>query len=335
MLIKPATLPTRTAHPGRFSLLMGYGYINIFHRNFMNYTKPAVAIQDQVNTLKARGLVINDDALAARYLSNVSYYRLRAYTYPFQDNADPNHPFRVKVTFEQIIELYTFDRKLRLLLLDAIERIEIAFRTQIVYQWAMNHGSHWHTNPSLYKDTVQFAKHISSLSKEINRSNEAFIKHYSQTYTKPKEPPSWMSLEVSSLGLLSLMFLNLKKGSEKKAVTKHFGITDVNIMQNWIHAFCGIRNICAHHGRIWNRRLTTHIKLPYNTISVFPDTTGVYNYKLYAAVCCMEYVMRLINPESTFKKKLFDLIDNRPNLFEEKEMGFAENWRDDPFWQIP
>lgn len=298
----------------------------------MIYSKPAVSIADQITTLKSRGLIINDDKLAEDYLANISYYRLRAYTYPFQDNNDPQHPFVTKITFEEIIELYTFDRRLRLLLMDAIERIEIAFRTQIVYQWAMTNGSHWHTDPILYKDNVRFAEHISSLRKEIARSNEAFIKHYNSRYTKPKEPPAWMSLEVTSLGLLSLMFLNLKKSPEKKAVARHFGLTDVVIMQNWIHAFCGIRNICAHHGRLWNRRLTTHIKLPYNTINEFPETGNVYNYKLYAALCCMEYVLRIISPESSFKAKLMDLVNNCPMPQNEKEMGFPPDWRSDPFW---
>ena len=107
----------------------------------MNYSKPAITIQDQIAKLKARGLRFDDEALAESYLSNISYYRLRAYTYPFQDNNDPDHPFKVDISFEDIIKLYVFDRKLRNLLFDALEKIEISFRTQIIYNLSLIHIS--------------------------------------------------------------------------------------------------------------------------------------------------------------------------------------------------
>lgn len=181
----------------------------------MYYSKPPISFQQQIDRLKIRGLVFNSETNAILYLSNISYYRLRAYTYPFQDNCDPNHPFNVPVTFEQIIELYQFDRKLGQLIFNALEKIEIALRTQIIYQWAMAKGSHWQTNPNLYRDVIKFASQIISLQNEIKRSHETFIEHYQDTYSSPSEPPSWMSLEVSSFGLLSQIFSNLKKGNEK------------------------------------------------------------------------------------------------------------------------
>lgn len=110
----------------------------------MKYNKLPIPIPDQITKLKQRGLRITDDSLAARYLSNISYYRLRAYTYPYQDDTKTEHPFIIDVSFEDIIELYTFDRKLRLLIFDAVEKIEVALRTQIIYQWALTNGSHWH-----------------------------------------------------------------------------------------------------------------------------------------------------------------------------------------------
>lgn len=227
----------------------------------MKYIKPPIPILEQIETLKKRGLLFNDEKRAAHYLSNISYYRLRAYTYPFQDNNDENHPFVKKVSFEEIIELYVFDRQLRLLLFDGIEKIEIALRTQIIYNFSLKHGGFWHLNPSLYKDAVRFANHIDSLQKEIDRSHETFISHYKAKYTQPSEPPCWMSLEVSSMGLLSKIFQNLMQSPEKKEIAKHFGITNPAILENWMHCFCNLRNICAHHGRIWNRRLDP-VKLP-------------------------------------------------------------------------
>lgn len=298
----------------------------------MHYKKPPVTFSDQVARLKSRGLKFNIESNALLYLSNISYYRLRAYTYPFQDNSDDNHPFVVPVTFEQIIELYQFDRKLSHLVFNALEKIEIALRTQIIYQWAMTYGSHWQNIPSLYRKPVLFAKHINNLQEEINRSHETFIEHYKNNYTTPPEPPSWMSLEVSSFGLLSQIFCNLKKGKEKNAVANHFGLNDISILENWMHCFSNIRNICAHHGRLWNRRLTAHIKLPTNPQNTFITNKRIYPYKLYSALCCIQYMLNIIVPTNGFKSELIELMQQCP-FPQEKEMGFPDNWRSEILWK--
>jgi len=297
----------------------------------MKYNKPSLTISEQISALKDKGLIINDHDFAASCLSNISYYRLRAYTYPFQDNNNQNHPFIDIITFEDIIELYKFDQLLRLLLFDAFEKIEIAFRTQVIYQWAIVHGSHWQIDPSLYRSSVIFAQHIFSLQGEINRSNETFIKHYTSKYTIPSEPPSWMSLEVSSMGLLSQLFQNLKKGKPKMNVTHHFGLNDVNLLENWLHCFSNIRNVCAHHGRLWNRRFTTHIIIPTNPVFPFIEKSIIYPYKLYPSLCAMVYIINIISPGCGFKEKIKSLMNMCP-LKQEHEMGFPYSWKQDKFW---
>jgi abortive infection bacteriophage resistance protein len=134
----------------------------------MKYSKPPLSLVQQLACLKDRGLKITDEESALDYLSNISYYRLRAYTYPFQDNTVSDHPFIIPVSFDEIINLYKFDRKLSQLVFGALEKIEIALRTQIIYQWAMNNGSHWQINPAFYRDPVRFAGQIASLQSEID-----------------------------------------------------------------------------------------------------------------------------------------------------------------------
>lgn len=298
----------------------------------MPYNKPPISFSDQIAQLKARGLIFGNETEAELCLSNISYYRLRAYTYPFQDNTHPNHPFIIPVTFEEIIDLYKFDRKLSQLIFSGLEKVEIALRTQIIYQWAMVYGSHWQLDPALYRDPMKFANQINSLQTEINRSHETFIEHYKNTYTTPSEPPSWMSLEVSSFGLLSQLFSNLKKGREKIAVANHFRLSDIGILENWMLCFSNIRNICAHHGRLWNRRLTAHIKFPTNPHFDFITNKQVYPYKLYASICCIQYILNTIIPANGFKADLIALINTCP-LAQEKEMGFPVNWQLEAFWQ--
>jgi len=302
----------------------------------MKYNKIPISIENQIQKLKDRGLKFDNEKKSAHYLSNISYYRLRAYTFPFQDNENitDNQPFIVKdISFEKIIDLYVFDRKLRFLIFDAIEKIEISFRAQIINTFSITHGSHWQLDKSLFNNEDIFYKNIESLNTEIERSNETFINHYKTKYTNPLEPPCWMSLEVSSIGLISKMFRNIKKCKEKNAVTMYFGLTDFSILENWMQSFSILRNTCAHHGRIWNRRLLK-IKIPnfhkYPFISK-QTKADIYPNKLYATICCIEYFLKIISPQNTLKDKLKSLLNSCP-MKQEKEMGFPDGWDKDPFW---
>jgi len=296
----------------------------------MRYTKLPITIQEQIRLMEERGLHFGDKTRAEHYLSNISYYRLRAYTYPFQDNSDPEHPFITEVSFEQVIALYVFDRQLRLLILDAIEKIEVALRTKIIYTYALSEGSFWHHQPAMYKDALRYANHMESLQNEVDRSKETFIAHYKKKYTSPAQPPCWMALEVSSIGLLAKIYQNLRLSDEKKAVSRHFGISDVKIFENWIHCFCNLRNICAHHGRVWNRRLIP-FKIPNYTLRPFLANTRIYNNKLYAVLCGIEYILKEISPTSNFKDRLKEHVRNCP-LGQAKEMGFPVGWEKDKLW---
>lgn len=298
----------------------------------MKYCKSPLSIDDQVQLLESRGLVINNIAAAKSILSNISYYRLRAYTYPFQNNTDPTHPFVKNISFDEIIEIYSFDSKLRTLIFDKIEKIEISIRTQIIYLWSLNHGSHWQSNISLYRNSYKANALLSNLQSEIDRKSEIFITHYKNKYTVPTEPPSWMSLEVSSFGLLSQIFLQLKKGNEKWLLTKTFGLNDIGIMENWMLCLCNVRNICAHHGRLWNRRLTAVSKFPSNPRNNIANLSGVLPYKPYAVFVIIRYLLNVINPNNQFNVELMNVVDSC-NLISEKEMGFPKNWQTESFWR--
>lgn len=297
----------------------------------MNYSKPPESISAQIAKLKTRGLTFGDEAFAERCLSSISYYRFRAYTYPFQDNLDSNHRFKSPISFEDIYELYLFDRKLRSLVFGALEQIEIAIRTQIIHQWSLSYGSHWQLNGSLFRYPAGHSSLMDSMRAEIDRSTETFIDHYKTKYTSPTAPPSWMSLEVSSFSLLPRIFQNLKKGPEKRAVTAYFGLSKVEILENWMLCFSQVRNICAHHGRLWNRRLTAHVLFPTHPKHQFIRNRQLLPYKLYAVLSCMQYMMRRIGVGDEFRDDLKTLASTCP-LRQEKEMGFPKDWRSDPFW---
>lgn len=115
-------------------------------------------------------------------------------------------------------------------------------------------------------------------------------------------------------------------------MAKHFGLRDVELMENRMRSLCDIRNICAHHSRLWNWRLSTHIDFPTKPIYPFLENTQVYPYKIYSAIGVMVYLIQIINPTSTFKEKVKKLMENCP-MQQEKEMGFPKNWREEDFWK--
>jgi abortive infection bacteriophage resistance protein len=299
----------------------------------MNYSKQPLTIKEQIERLKSRGLIFNNESLAEKYLYNISYYRLRAYTHPFQNNENPDHPFIKFVSFEQIIELYVFDRRLRLLVLNAIEKIEIALRTKIVYEYSLEYGSHWYESQELYKDIQKFHDNRRLLNKEIARSSESFIKHYKNKYHKPTNPPAWMSLEVSSLGLLNKMFSNLKNSKVKKQISQEFGLPTPKLLSNWVHSLVEVRNICAHHSRLWNRRFTINVNYPQKTTFKFLENKPSRTNKLYAVLCLINYLNMIVSPKSDFVNELKILIHQR-SIASLNEMGFPENWEDEVIWKV-
>jgi abortive infection bacteriophage resistance protein len=327
MIIK--TLPLHSIRPATPLLASAPGQV-IF---FMNYTKPPLTITDQIKALENRGMVFVDKIVAEHYLSNISYYRLRAYTFPYQNNSLPNHPFWRPTTFERVISDYVLDRKLRIIVFDALEKIEISLRTQIIYEYSIVFGSQWYENPVHYTKNHLFLKDLEHLEKEVKRSQEEFIKHYRKKYTNPINPPAWMALEVSTLGTLSKLYENLKPTREKKKIAKHYGLGHHSVLESWMKTFSHIRNICAHHSRLWNRPITIIPVIP--TVHNGPWIDSGYliePHNIFTSLCFIRFVLNKISPNNNFNIKIQDLLNQFPtaNL---KTMGFLPDWEKEPLWK--
>lgn len=309
----------------------------------MDYTKRPLTLSEQVKQLRKRGLIIDDDQLAVNYLSNISYYRLRAYTYPFQDNTDPmaDHKFKSDyIRFSDIIDLYCFDRRLRSLMFNAIEKIEVAVRAKVIQTYSEATGnSHWFNDQRLYKHkdvrdrngmlTTAYDLLVKDIDGEIRRSNEDFIKHYYNKYDNPPLPPAWMTLEVLSIGTLSKLYQLLKKSPYKKSIAKQFGLNDDRVFANWLHAIAVWRNCCAHHSRVWNRRCIVNLQMPTNVDFPFLDKRtlkSLHPNKVFTVLCCIKYISNIISPNSDLKRNILAIIGNGGRLLNLQEMGFPKNW---------
>lgn len=255
----------------------------------LKFRKPAISIRDQVALLKRRGMVIRNDQLAQHHLNFLSYYRLRAYWLPFEIPTDTkgDQAFRSDTTFEAVLALYMFDRKLRLLSLDAIEQAEVAFRGQWAHCMAIRHGAHGYLKPSLYASQIHYDQAVRKLEDEFSRSRDTFAEHYRNKYDSPKLPPIWMAAETVSLGQLSKWIRNLRSRADRKAIADPFGL-DERSFTSFCHHISYVRNICAHHGRLWNKRFTVTMSIPKRPTELANAMEGAEPRKVFRMErrCC-------------------------------------------------
>lgn len=250
----------------------------------MAFNKPPLSVDAQVDLLQKRGMTVPDPARARHYLSHINYYRLRAYWLPFEtvpSNGD-EHAFVAGTNFETVLATYVFDRELRLLLLDAIERVEISLRTTLAQHLANRYGAFAHNDAALFSSQQDWAGCQEKLLKEYRHSSETFAKHYRNRYPELNTPPIWVSAELMTLGHLSRWLKNLKHAKDRQSIANPYGL-DERVLVSFAHHLTVVRNHCAHHGRVWNRRFALRFtppnKKPRPIVADFnPDATQLlYN----------------------------------------------------------
>jgi abortive infection bacteriophage resistance protein len=297
----------------------------------VKYTKPPLTIDDQIDLLLSRGMVIPDRARASRYLSHISYFRLRGYWIPFEKaGTGPDHAFQDGTTFDAVLDLYVFDRKFRLTILEAIERVEVSFRAHFANGLGVRYGSHFYLNGNYFRNISAHNKLIYNLEDEINRSKETFIEHYRATYDQPPLPPIWAASEVMSFGQLSTWFKNLKARGDRNLVAKIYGI-DETILQSFMHHLTFIRNITAHHGRLWNRRMTITMTLPRRPAALAAMLNSTSDRYVGNTVIVLGYLLKIISPGTTWPQRMWQLLATSPSI-KPAAMGFQENWQNLPLW---
>jgi abortive infection bacteriophage resistance protein len=301
------------------------------------YNKIAFSHEEHIEQWQERGLIVSDPDKAIHYLSVINYYRLSAYTLPFQVQ-NPDHHFIENTKFEDILDLYVFDRELRLLVMDAVERIEIAIRSHLNNYMSLTYGPHWYLDESHFIHTFAHKELLAGIEKYCQKKKEVFVKHYMEKYCEPRLPPGWVVIEILTFGQLSSMYDCLASAHDQKTIAKSFN-THAELLRSWMQSISYLRNICAHHSRLWNRELGNAPKVPKKTENwiKIPITVSDPNIKptkrLYLLLVIVEYLLRAINPGSSWRKRLLELMQIHPNI-SKAHMGMPENWHDDPYWQV-
>lgn len=279
--------------------------------------KPPTTFEEQIELLKSRGLIINDTNLALETLKRYNYYRLSGYTLSLMEN----DVFHSGTTFEDIKRLYEFDAKLRILLMTIIEHVEIAFRTHTAYTIAHNYGPLGYKESSNFNDDESHSLFMQELNKLINKSKELFIIHHIEKYDN--NFPVWVAFEVLTFGTLSKLFKILKTKDKKEIVNSYYSNNIYyTYIESWLYSLSIVRNVCAHYGRIYNKRFSIRPK--------FLDVDKKHNLKnneLFAVLYNLKYLMPDKVQWRQWVTHLEALIYEYNEIVDINLMGFPENWK--------
>lgn len=292
------------------------------------YSDFSLSTEDQILLLKRRNLTFVNETRAKHILQNVSMFRMKGYLYPLQADR-VNHIYYDGTTFEQAFEFYCFDSDLRRLLFKRIEQIEVSFRTKFseVMSNASNHF--WYVNPSYFRYAHDHNNLLNNIEKELNRSDDDQILNFYQNYRNPW-PPSWMAMEVSSFGTLSLLYKCLNAGSFKRDIANYYGLRDT-VFESWIHSLVYVRNICGHHSRLWNRSLRIQPVTPRRCSHPF-ITQSVRTNRIYYVLCIIKYFLNIIEPDNNFTSQINWLFINHSSI-KKLALNFPHCWEMETLWK--
>ncbi len=300
----------------------------------MQFAKPPLPFVDQLDQLESRGLTIHDRAGALRALSHLNYYRLRAYWLGMErpKGSGGEHSFVPGSTFDMALALYVFDRRLRLLVMDAVEQVEVSVRTQWAHHLAITYGSHAYLDRSLFWNPDVYARSLVNLEEEIDRSQETFIEHYKANYQEPRLPPIWAACEVMSFGQLSKWVGNLSKRQDRQRIAEAYDL-DEKTLKSFLHHLTAIRNLCAHHSRLWNRRVTITMKIPtVRPASALSWFNPPADRQIYNTLVMLGMMLRVIDPSTDWPHRVRALVDGAP-IVDPAVMGFPTDWRSRGLWK--
>lgn len=288
--------------------------------------KEPKTFEEQLHILEDRHMKIDNKEEAAEVLRVANYYRLTAYALQFKKNDD----YCNRISFNNMYKLYKFDKKLRHLILEILESIEVKLRTYMAYRLSIEYGAEAYKNPELFQDMNiyygyddDFGKHHKGLIEEINlevykNRKELFIKHHLKNYQE--RFPLWVIVEIFSFGMLSKMYSNLTSKQQKKISKGCFNANN-GLLESWLNNLAYVRNICAHYGRLYNKKMviTPRIHNKYNSYELETN-------RLFVSILAIKELTIDMIEWRNFETELKALIEEYMDVIDLKLIGFPENW---------
>jgi abortive infection bacteriophage resistance protein len=294
------------------------------------FTKQASTPEQLLQKLQDQGLVVSKAAQpqALAYLRYVGGYRLKGYWFHAVDPVTKRFP--PSYTFDHLVQRCEFDRELRAATIAAIDRLEVAIRTAMANYLSVAHDPHWFLATGIFKPTPKWGmgRLIKKIEDEVDRSKaKRFVGHYMNHYGEPYLPPSWVISECVSFGLWSQTFSILRNVHDKKAISKKFGVDQVDVFESWIHTLTVVRNTAAHHGQFLKVKL-----------GVAPATYKAKSIKFgndktfFSAATVIQYLLCQTGLPQTWSEDLDAIFSNYP-LVDKADVGFPANWKTSEGWQ--
>lgn len=295
------------------------------------YQKPWLSQADQVSRLVARGLNVSDTVAAQRFLSHINYYRFSGYCLAFEQS---RHSFPNGVTFEQIRFAYDFDMALRDLVTEALEILEVDFRAVIAYEFGQRHGAFGHIDPTKFFHRFNHTDWLQRLQEEAERSSELFVEHFQKNYSQFPDLPIWMAMEVMSFGALSKMLQGMVRNDQRK-VARRYSVQPQDLVAIF-HHLVYIRNLCAHHSRLWDRVWAIKPSLPHGLAWQPPNVPS--NDRLFATLLMLYHLMTCCPAAAQFvqhwRDRLKQHLSQPPHTRNPLAlMGMPSNWEIHPVWK--
>ena len=304
----------------------------LFVRHMHMSQSPSInltSVPDQVQHLIDRGMIIGDRSAATRSLTHIGFQRLSSYWRSFESStpSQQGNLFVDGTRFNTALSRYLFDQRLRSHLLEAFSFIEVSIRTQWARQLAYGfaHGEYAH------QDAALFNRYHSDNLNELQRSYRQITK---QEATSFHQRPIWDVIHAMSFGQLSKWFASLGDRRIRQSISQNYGM-DESILLSALRHLTRVRNICAHHDRLWDLNVATGLKIP-NTLGNDSEAAKAFNKqapgKVYNAIVLITHLMEVITPHGDWPERLLELKGAYTSV-SEADMGFPANWENNPMWR--
>ena len=240
--------------------------------------------------------------------------------------------FKKGSRFADAIDLYAFDKQLRILLFTAIQTIEVSVRTKIIKHFALEFGDFWFMDEQYATNKSRFDANLDVIRKEVSRAHDEFIAEHFRKYSEPELPPVWKTLEVVSMGTLSKLYSNFSDATVKHAVAREFGLNHHKFLRSWLECLAVLRNCCAHHSRLLNRVFPVKPQIPKRMPNEWITDFSFREQTLYPQLCYMVYWLKSTSPDNTFVTDFKELLAKHPAV-QTRLLGFPYDWEQEPLWR--
>ncbi|WP_035280686.1 Abi family protein [Actinokineospora spheciospongiae] len=328
----------------------------------VEYTKPWLSLEQQVERLASRGIDVGDREHAAAVLRAVGYYRLTGYLYPFRESEqyidDDDRvrtrvlgDYRTETTLGHAEDIIDFDRRLRMLVMDGVERIEVAVRMQLGYVFGRA-SAFAHEDPACFTEAFtapgtdpesgepvpsSHARWLERASERRAKSDEQFVAHFREKYDD--RMPVWALTELLELGQLSVLYRGLRQ-QDAEEIALAFGVPTKKIMVSWLASLNYVRNVAAHHARLFNRKLQHAPARPKaGQVPVLDhlrdEQTAKGVFGTYNALAVIAHLLPSIEAGTDWHRRLADLLREFPasQALSVASIGVPEDWESLELWR--